>query len=150
MKYFDKNGKEIRTGMIVKISGAFFKNDNGLYFVHRQPGDPTWSGRQLSLTGINKNGTLSKSRTVSFWPMMACTSNRMKNAECREWNEVHATIEIVEGINTEYMLDEFRSEAEQEADELTHCIWNFGEDSPAVDRIRKRCDWYNLLLARIG
>ena len=30
---FDKNGVEIRTGHIVKVTGAFFKNDNGLYYV---------------------------------------------------------------------------------------------------------------------
>lgn len=150
MKYYDKNGKEIRTGMIVKISNAYFKNDNGLYFVHRQPGDPTWIGAELSLTGINKNGTLSKSRTVAFWPLMAFTCDRMKNALCREWNDRHAEIEIVDGINTEYMLDEFRKEAEEEADELTHCCWDFGEDSPRTIEVRKRCDWYNLLLAKIG
>ena len=40
----DKNGVEIKTGDIVEISGAYFKNDNGLYFVTHSPGDPTWSG----------------------------------------------------------------------------------------------------------
>lgn len=30
---FDKNGHEIKTGDIVEITGAYFKNDNGLYFV---------------------------------------------------------------------------------------------------------------------
>ena len=29
----DKNGMEIKTGMVVEIKDAFFKNDNGLYFV---------------------------------------------------------------------------------------------------------------------
>lgn len=43
----DKNGVEIKTGDIVEISGAYFKNDNGLYFVTHSPGDPTWSGRRL-------------------------------------------------------------------------------------------------------
>ena len=27
----DKNGVEICTGQVVKVTGAFFKNDNGLY-----------------------------------------------------------------------------------------------------------------------
>ena len=41
----DKNGVEIRTGCIVEITGAYFKNDNGLYFVQRSPGDPSWCGK---------------------------------------------------------------------------------------------------------
>ena len=50
----DKNGVEIKTGDIVEISGAYFKNDNGLYFVTHSPGDPTWSGRDYSLKRISK------------------------------------------------------------------------------------------------
>lgn len=34
----DKNGMEIKTGMVVEIKDAFFKNDNGLYFVETPPG----------------------------------------------------------------------------------------------------------------
>ena len=52
----DKNGVEIKTGDIVEISGAYFKNDNGLYFVTHSPGDPTWSGRDYSLKRISKYG----------------------------------------------------------------------------------------------
>ena len=29
----DKNGVEILTGMVVEITGAYFKNDNGFWFV---------------------------------------------------------------------------------------------------------------------
>ena len=29
----DKNGVEICTGQVVKVTGAFFKNDNGLYVI---------------------------------------------------------------------------------------------------------------------
>ena len=34
---FDKSGVEIRTGQVVKVTGAFFKNDNGRYFVDNSP-----------------------------------------------------------------------------------------------------------------
>ena len=34
----DKNGMEIKTGMVVEIKDAFFKNDNGLYFVETPKG----------------------------------------------------------------------------------------------------------------
>ena len=36
----DKNGVEMKTGDIVRVSGAYFKNDNGLWFIERSPGDP--------------------------------------------------------------------------------------------------------------
>ena len=45
----DKNGIEIKTGDIVEVAGAFFKNDNGLYFVEHSPGDPSWSGQDHCL-----------------------------------------------------------------------------------------------------
>ena len=48
----DKKGVEIRTGQVVKVTGAFFKNDNGLYFVDHSPGDPSWSGSDYSLKKV--------------------------------------------------------------------------------------------------
>ena len=51
-KMKDKNSKEIKTGMIVKISGAYFENDNGLYFVENSPGDPSWCGSDHCLKRI--------------------------------------------------------------------------------------------------
>lgn len=145
----DKNGKEIKTGMIVKVSGAYFKNDNGLYFVHRTPGDPTWLGKELSLTPINRNGKLSKSRGIAFFPLMCFTSNRIKNAEARAWNDAHATIEIISGIPMDSVVDAFRKEAEAESDELERVCWDFGENSNRAEEVRKRCDWYNSVLIRI-
>ena len=50
---FDKNGHEIKTGDIVEITGAYFKNDNGLYFVDNSPGDPNWE-RQRPLPAQNQ------------------------------------------------------------------------------------------------
>lgn len=58
----DKNGIEIKTGMIVEIAGAFFKNDNGLYFVQASPGDPSWCGSDHSLKRISKSGKISTAK----------------------------------------------------------------------------------------
>ena len=38
----DKNGVELRTGCVVEIAGAYFKNDNSFWFVEKVPGDPGW------------------------------------------------------------------------------------------------------------
>lgn len=91
----DKNGVEIKTGDIVEISGAYFKNDNGLYFVTHSPGDPTWSGRDYSLKRISKYGKISKAKyNLCFWPISVFVSDRFKAAQATSWNREHATIEV--------------------------------------------------------
>lgn len=91
----DKNGVEIKTGQIVEITGAYFKNDNGLYFVTRSPGDPGWCGSDYSLMRVSKTGKVSKSKyNLCFWPIMVCVSDRFKATEARTWNKEHAQIEV--------------------------------------------------------
>ena len=58
----DKNGVKMRTGDIVRITDAFFKNDNGLYFIENSPGDPNWCGRDHCLKKISKSGKISKAK----------------------------------------------------------------------------------------
>lgn len=53
----DKNGVEMKTGDIVRVSGAYFKNDNGLWFIERSPGDPSWCGGSYSLMKLKRNGS---------------------------------------------------------------------------------------------
>jgi hypothetical protein len=74
---FDKNNVEIKTGDIVKIEGAYFKVDNGLYFVENVPGNVTWCGSDLSLHKITKKGELSIAKySTGSWPLFICTNNR--------------------------------------------------------------------------
>ena len=66
----DKNGIEMKTGDIVEITGAYFKNDNGLYFIDCSPGDPNWCGSDYSLKRISKSGKISKAKkNLCFWPI---------------------------------------------------------------------------------
>ena len=60
----DKNGMEIKTGMGVEIKDAFFKNDNGFYFVEHSAGDPDWCGSDHSLRKISKRGKISQGSTT--------------------------------------------------------------------------------------
>lgn len=93
----DKNGMEIKTGMVVEIKDAFFKNDNGLYFVEHSAGDPDWCGSDHSLRKISKRGKISQAKhNLCFWPIGIFISDRFKAAEARTWNKEHAFEAAVE------------------------------------------------------
>lgn len=131
----DKNGKEIKTGMIVKITGAYFKNDNGLYFVTHSPGDPSWCGSDYGLNKIGKTGKISTAKyRCGFWPLTAYTSDRMKNALAHEWNREHAEIEIIDTVNTAQIKDYFNQQAGNLSERLEWEEYNFGGDYTAKTR----------------
>ena len=93
----DKNGKEIKAGQVVLISGAYFKNDNGLWLVTNVPGAPDWHGRDICLQKIGKSGKLNTSKgRYGFWPIGVFTNDRMKRLEANAWNAEHATIEVLD------------------------------------------------------
>lgn len=125
----DKNGIEMKTGDIVEVKNAYFKNDNGIYFVDNAPGDISWCGRDYSLKKMCKNGKLSTAtHNIAFWPLCAFTSNRQKNAECKAWNEQNATIEVVYNIDNAQVVEHFNQQAETMEKHITRQGWDFGED----------------------
>lgn len=127
---FDKNGIEIKTGDIVKIEGAYFKNDNGFWFVENSDGDPNWSGRDHSLRKISKRGKISTaSRNLCFWPIMITTNSWEKRALAKSWNAEHATIEVVKDIDRSEVAEHFQEEAEAMNERIKHDSWYYGEDN---------------------
>ena len=109
----DKNGMEIKTGMVVEIKDAFFKNDNGFYFVEHSAGDPDWCGSDHSLRKISKRGKISQAKhNLCFWPIGIFISDRFKAAEARTWNKEHATIEIRTEIDRSEVAAYFNQMAE--------------------------------------
>lgn len=134
----DKNGIEIKTGMIVKISNAYFKNDNGLYFVTRVPGDPSWCGSDCSLRKISKTGKISTSKyNICFWPICVFVSDRWKSAAAKEWNAEHAEIEVTQVASMAEVKAHFMQEAADIAKRIQREAWDFGEESPIVLNHRK-------------
>lgn len=126
----DRNGREIRTGDVVRISNAYFKNDNGLYYVDRSPGDPSWLGNDYSLRKIRRDGTFSVAKySVAFWPLTAFCSNREKNLMAREWNKEHAEIEIIDTVDRTTIRNHFLEEAEQITQGLERKGWDYGKHS---------------------
>ena len=130
----DKNGKEIRTGDMVQITGANFKNDNGLYFVEHSPGDVAWCGNDYSLRKISKRGKISKSRyNICFWPIAIFTNSYEKRVNGNAWNKEHAEIEIVNGVPVNEVIDHFMQEAKKAGERAEQLAWRFGETFPEVE-----------------
>lgn len=101
----DRNGIEIKTGMIVRIEGGYFKADNGTFLVKHSPGDKVWSGNDYSLTKCNKKGDESTSKySTAFYPIMITVSNREIRAIARQHNKENATIEIIGEVKTYKVL----------------------------------------------
>lgn len=131
----DKNGVEIKTGQIVEITGAYFKNDNGLYFVTRSPGGPWWCGTGYSLTKISKTGKISKAKyNLCFWPIVSVVSDRWKAAEANAWNKEHAQIEVKKIKNMTEVAAYFQAKADELDDPIRYLTYSIGEDHPEVIR----------------
>lgn len=147
----DKNNVEIKAGDIVEITGAYFKNDNALYFVEHIPGDPGWIGGDICLHMIGKSGKLSSAKyATAFWPLKAYVSNRVKAAQARIWNKEHAQIEVRTDIDQSFVAEWFR----KAADDLSVTIeWNklhFGEDCQDVKRELKTEAHLRAVAARLS
>lgn len=129
----DKNGMEIKTGMVVEIKDAFFKNDNGFYFVEHSAGDPDWCGSDHSLRKISKRGKISQAKhNLCFWPIGIFISDRFKAAEARTWNKEHVTIEIRTEIDRSEVAAYFNQMAEDLTDQIQREAWDYGEESQTV------------------
>jgi len=102
---YDKNGRLIQCGDIVKIENAFFKNDNGYWWVEQDGSNPAYSGTGLTLTKIGKRGKISTAKhNLAFWPLTAFCSDHMKNAMAHEHNRKHATIEITTEVDNSEVI----------------------------------------------
>ena len=129
----DKNIIELKTGDVVEITGAYFKNDNGWYFVEHSPGDPNWSGKDYCLCKIKRTGELSTAKkNLCFWPIAVFVSSRAKSAEANAWNREHAKIEIKRIPHRAPIAAYFAAEADSLNATIQRYTWDFGEDCQTV------------------
>lgn len=134
----DKNGVELQAGMVVEITGAYFKNDNGFWFVEHAPGDPSWCGSDCCLKKISKAGKISVAKyNICFWPISAVVSDRCKAAEANRWNKAHAQIEVKAIKDVSGVVAHFRGLAEAQGDRIRWTERHFGEDHPEALRLRE-------------
>ena len=139
----DKNNRTMKTGDVVEITGAYFKNDNGLYFVEHTPGDPNWSGRDHCLRRIKRNGELSTAKdNICFWPIHAFVNSRDKRAAANQWNREHAEIEIKTFPHTEHIAAFFTAEADSLDATIKRYTWDFGEDCQTVKDAKETQAFY--------
>lgn len=139
----DKNNRTMKTGDVVEITGAYFKNDNGLYFVEHTPGDPNWIGRDHCLRRIKRNGELSTAKdNICFWPIHAFVNSRDKRAAANQWNQEHAEIEIKTFPHTEHIAAYFASEADSLDVTIKRYTWDFGEDCQTVKDTKEAQAFY--------
>lgn len=146
----DIKGIEMKTGDIVEIKGAYFKNDNGIYFVANTPGDASWCGSDYSLTKMCKNGKIStSSKNIAFWPLCSFTNNRQKNADCKAWNKEHATIEVIYNIDNSQVIEHFKAEAEMLKKQAERDAMYYGENEKCTILSRNIYNLYIEVAARM-
>lgn len=146
----DKNGRTMRTGDIVKIENAYFKNDNGYYYIDRAPGDASWLGSDYSLHKIGKRGKISTAKyNIAFWPLSSYCSDQRKNAEAHEHNKNHATIEVVFDVDRSEVIARFEQEAQHSEEQAKTWAWRFGEDSETAQKEKNIAAYHRATVERM-
>lgn len=98
----DKNGKTLKTGDIVSVTGGYFATDNDMFKVEHSPGDFNWTGSDYCLYRLNKSGKVCNDgkHKTAFWPLMVTVNGHDKRTAAREHNANNAQIEIVDATPT--------------------------------------------------
>lgn len=146
----DKNGIEIKTGDVVRITGAYFKTDNALYFVEHSAGDPNWCSKDYCLLRLKRNGELSKAKnSTCFWPIMVTVSGYEKYITAKMWNEEHARIEVINDINKTHLVEYFKQMVQHCDGCIEQLTWNFGENYQSVKDYQRDKTFYESVVARL-
>ena len=139
--YYTESGIPIRTGMVVRVSNAYHKNDNGLFLVIRTPGDPCWLGDYISLTKISKTGKLSTAKyRLSSWPLTSCANSRSVRYEADAWNQENAKIEEASVTSYDGIRAFFESEASDRMDQAGFEFFHRG-DNDTCQKFRACANW---------
>lgn len=147
---FDKNGKEIKTGDVVEITGAYFKSDNGLYFIDRAPGDPCWTGNAYCLKKICRNGQLSKAKNnICFWPIEHFVSSLDKRREAAAWDEKNAQIEVKTIQNMDGIAQHFQQESRNLEAEVQRLVRIWGREDKEIQAYREAKTFYEAVAERV-
>ncbi len=125
----DKNGNQIQCGDIVRVCGAYTKRHNCLYWVEQDGTNGAYSGDGLTMKKICESGKISTAKyNLAFWPLENFRTDRVKNLEAAAHNKKHATIEIVVGINNQYIVEEIRKRMDEDIRQIEYWEGRFCSD----------------------
>ena len=147
----DKNGIKINAGDVVRITGGYFKNSNGLFFVKQDGTNPGYlkDDTKVTLQKITKAGKISTAKYgLQFYPLKSYCNDRMKRAIANEWDAEHAEIEVVHGINRAEIKAYFEKEAEQYREQEKYYTWN-GFNPDCIKRYTDTALWCETVANRI-
>lgn len=143
----DKNGVELKTGQVVEITGAFFKNDNGLWLITNTPGDVNWLGSECALVKVSGSGKISTAKyRHGFWPVSVCLSNPAKRHEANAWNAEHAEVEVVTIPNMDGIIAYFQDIHDANARIVQREVWDFGEEAEVVRKDKAILEHYRKVI----
>ena len=142
--------QKMKTGDIVRISNAYAKSHNGLYFVAHSPGDPGWLGKDHCLLRITKAGKLStRSDSTHFWPLKNFHSSREYCAKADAWNAEHAQITPATVKDLSQIAAHFQQEADAAKKNADWLTWNCGEDHPEIQKSLTLQAFYESVVNRL-
>lgn len=115
MKNFDIS--MLKAGDFIRISGAYFTKNNGLYLVTDGAASPRYWGNSVYLKKVKKSGELCLNGELSL-PLGYYCSDSRKNYEARQHDAENLKIEFVDGVPTYYAAEWFRERAAEYAERI--------------------------------
>lgn len=131
----DSNGEALHLGDIVEVSGGYFKNSNGLFFLEGEPG----ANGSVWLRKLNKSGKLPMSGDVQSWPLTSYCSDPRKSREAKNHNRTNAKITKAANVNTWHVAEWLKQRANDCLEKAERERRNWGEND-AVRRLTERAD----------
>lgn len=140
----------IKTGDIVKVSGAYSKAKNGLYVVIAAPGDPTTVGSDYDLLRVTQAGKISQSdHSTIFWPLRSWSNNREYCKKANAWNKAHAEIALASVKSMAEIVAYFKTKAEESGQRAEYYARQWGEDDRDAKLSREISAFYSSVADRI-
>ena len=149
----DKNGIRINAGDIVQITGAYFKNDNGFYYVEQDGTNPGYAAddTQVTLKKICRNGKISTTKyNIAFFPLHSYCSDPRKNAAADEWNKEHAAIEIIKNIDNSQVLAFFEDAAKKQRETAEYYSMRGYDWEHWCKQYEETAAWYEGVVERMS
>lgn len=131
----DKNGVEMKTGTSSGCPGLTSRTTTACGSSKGRPATLSWCGNSYSLMKLKRNGQPSTAKyNLCSWPIAIFTNSWATRNEAHRWNEEHAEIEVVTGMDTSALAEHFMGLAKELDPYIEREVWDWGENHPDVLR----------------